>query len=79
MYCLSKAGTKRCAGLFYQYIAKFVNNRSIKLYNSIKNEGMRNPLDAWRDKDRVVIHRGGRRLEILKLLGYKNAVYPSFS
>jgi len=41
-----------------------------KLYKDIKENGLRNPLDLWREGDRFVLHRGGRRLEILHALGY---------
>ena len=45
---------------------------AVKLFEDIKKNGLRNPLDMWRIGDKkLVLHRGGRRLEILKLLGYK--------
>jgi len=45
----------------------------INLYTDIKNNGLKAPLDFWREgKTDLVLHRGGRRLEILKLLGYKS-------
>jgi hypothetical protein len=43
-----------------------------KLYHDIKANGMRNPLDMWREGDnKLVLNRGGRRLEILHILGQK--------
>lgn len=42
-----------------------------KLYFDIKENGLRNPFDMWREGDKFVLHRGGRRLEILHALGYK--------
>ena len=43
----------------------------MKIYQDIKANGLRNPLDIWREGNRFVLHRGGRRLEILHILGYK--------
>lgn len=42
-----------------------------KLFFDIKENGLRNPLDLWKQGDRFSLHRGGRRLEILHQLGYK--------
>ena len=42
-----------------------------KLYIDIKKNGLRNPIDLWKEKDRFSLHRGGRRLEIINQLGYK--------
>lgn len=45
---------------------------AIKLYHDIKENGLKNPLDLWREPDGgFTLNRGGRRLEILHLLGYK--------
>jgi len=52
-----------------------VNMRDgIRLYNNIKDFGMREPLEAWRDEKRgkLNIHRGLRRLAVLKALGRRN-------
>lgn len=43
----------------------------INLYHDIKKNGMCNPIDMIKMGGKLFIHRGGRRLEILKLLGYK--------
>jgi len=42
-----------------------------KLYDDIKANGLRNPLDVWREGENLVLNRGGRRLEIIHALGYK--------
>lgn len=43
---------------------------AIQLYHDIKKNGLRNPLDAWKEPNgKLTINRGGRRLEILHLLG----------
>ena len=59
---LSSKGVGRCLHLMKDGIA---------LYKDIKENGLRNPLDMFKMNGSVVLHRGGRRLEILKLLGYK--------
>jgi hypothetical protein len=44
------------------------------LYNNIKNEGVKAPLDGWRvGKEQVVIHRGWRRLFIMDYL-HRNGI-----
>jgi glycosyltransferase involved in cell wall biosynthesis len=42
-----------------------------KLYIDMKNNGLRNPLDIYKYNGRFALHRGGRRLEILRQLGHK--------
>jgi len=49
----------------------FLMRESIRLYNSIKEEGLRAPLDMYIENERLVLHRGERRLEILNILGRK--------
>jgi glycosyltransferase involved in cell wall biosynthesis len=44
---------------------------AINLYYDIKDFGLKAPLDMWREGDRYVLWRGGRRLEIMKILGKK--------
>lgn len=42
----------------------------IKLYHDIKEHGLKAPLDMWwHNKNKLVLHRGSRRLAILKILG----------
>lgn len=43
----------------------------INLCASVKKEGVRNPLDLWQSRGKIVIHRGWRRLIIMQALGYK--------
>lgn len=44
---------------------------SIHLFNDIKENGLRSPLDMYIEDERMVLHRGERRLEILRQLGRK--------
>jgi len=41
------------------------------LYEDIRTDGLKNPIDLWVQNGRYVLYRGGRRLEILKALGVK--------
>jgi len=41
------------------------------LYDDIKLNGLKNPLDMWREGEGLVLNRGGRRLELLYVLGVK--------
>jgi demethylmacrocin O-methyltransferase len=43
----------------------------ISLVHSIKKEGVRNPIDMWQADGNLVIHRGWRRITIMRELGYK--------
>jgi glycosyltransferase involved in cell wall biosynthesis len=53
--------------------------RSVEaLYTDIKTNGLRNPLDVWRQDGKLVLHRGGRRLEILHILGVKTVPFRVF-
>ena len=58
----TEKGKRRC---------RFLMRDVVNLYKDIKENGLRNPLDMWRDGDRLVLHRGGRRLEIMRALGYR--------
>jgi len=49
----------------------FLMRESVKLYHSIKENGLRSPLDMYIENDRLILHRGERRLEILNILGRK--------
>ena len=42
---------------------------AIKLIKSIQSDGMREPLDMWKDGDRKIIRKGMRRLVILHEMG----------
>lgn len=44
---------------------------SIRLFHDIKDNGLKAPLDTYIEDGRLVLHRGERRLEILKQLGRK--------
>jgi hypothetical protein len=45
---------------------------AINIYRDIRDNGLRNPLDMWKLSDtQLVLHRGGRRLEIIARLGYE--------
>jgi len=46
----------------------------VNLVHSIKAEGIRNPVDLWWAEGHLVIHRGWRRILIMKELGYKKVV-----
>lgn len=59
---LTPKGSRHCLALMRD---------AAKLYIDIKKNGLRNPLDLWKEKNRFSLHRGGRRLEILKQLGHK--------
>jgi hypothetical protein len=48
---------------------------AIRLYYDIKHHGLKAPLDMWREPDgKLTLHRGGRRLEILKVLKWNKIV-----
>ncbi|MBN2591642.1 MAG: glycosyltransferase [Sedimentisphaerales bacterium] len=51
-----------------RHITRKIKN-SFDLIKNIQNEGMREPLDMWRDGDRKIIRKGMRRLVILKEIG----------
>ena len=51
---------------------------AIKLYNDIKKHGLKAPLDMWIENNRFVLYRGGRRFEIIKILGYKKVAARIF-
>ncbi|MCK5219121.1 hypothetical protein KAR10_06350, partial [bacterium] len=57
---LSAKGARHCISLMRD---------AAKLYLDIEKFGLRNPLDLWKQGDRFSLHRGGRRLEILRQLG----------
>jgi glycosyltransferase involved in cell wall biosynthesis len=59
---LTPKGSRHCLALMRD---------AAKLYIDIKKFGLRNPLDIYKYKNRFALHRGGRRLEILRGLGYK--------
>jgi glycosyltransferase involved in cell wall biosynthesis len=61
---LTPKGSRHCLNLMRD---------AAKLYISLKEDGLRNPLDIYKDtkKERFSLHRGGRRLEILRQLGHK--------
>lgn len=42
---------------------------AIKLIKSVQSEGMREPLDMWKEGDKKIIRKGMRRLVILKEMG----------
>lgn len=44
---------------------------AINVYHDIKENGLCNPLEGWREGKRIAINRGGRRVEMLWILGYK--------
>jgi len=44
---------------------------AISLYNDIQEHGLKAPLDMFKKDGKLVLHRGGRRLVILKTLGFK--------
>lgn len=51
------------------------------LYVDIRDNGLKAPLDIWRsgkDQSIMTLHRGGRRLEILKKLGAKSVSARTF-
>ncbi len=50
------------------------------LYIDIRDNGLKAPLDIWRSKNQTImtLHRGGRRLEILKKLGIKKVAARTF-
>jgi len=52
----------------------------IVLYRDIKKNGMRAPIEVWRDekRDKLNIHRGLRRLAIKHALGHKNIAIRIF-
>ena len=57
-----------------RHVAKKVED-SVKLIKSIQTEGMKEPLDMWREGKRLRLVRGFRRLVILKEIGeYKMEV-----
>ena len=43
----------------------------MKLVKNVKANGVHNPIDMWRSRGKLVLHRGWRRLLIMKELGYK--------
>ncbi|KKK66250.1 hypothetical protein LCGC14_2965990, partial [marine sediment metagenome] len=46
-----------------------IMRETITLYHDIKDHGLKAPLDMWREgKERLVFHRGWRRLMIMKVL-----------
>jgi hypothetical protein len=59
---LTPKGSRHCLALMRD---------AAKLYIDIKKFGLRNPMDLWKQGDRFSLHRGGRRLDILRQLGYK--------
>jgi hypothetical protein len=49
-----------------------VLRETVRLFWDIKKNGLKAPLDFWRNKDgSLTLHRGARRLDMLKTLGYK--------
>ena len=57
---LTSKGKRHCINLMKD---------AIRVYRDIEKNGLRNPLDMWRiPGGRLVLHRGGRRLEMLKIL-----------
>jgi hypothetical protein len=43
---------------------------AIGLCQNIRDNGLRDPLDMWKDGDKLILRKGFRRLVILKELGY---------
>lgn len=66
---LTKKGERRVFQLMQDAIA---------VYHDIKKIGLKSPLDMWRHGDRLVLYRGGRRLEILHILGYEKVAARIF-
>ncbi|MCP4566822.1 MAG: glycosyltransferase [FCB group bacterium] len=55
----------------YQHI-KQKTDSAIELFYDIKKNGPRSPLEFYTDNGDMILHKGYRRLVILKKLGYKN-------
>jgi glycosyltransferase involved in cell wall biosynthesis len=48
----------------------FLMQDAINLYHDIRRHGLKSPLEMyWEGEDRLVLFRGGRRLEIINILG----------
>lgn len=50
----------------------------IDLYHDIKTNGVKAPLDMWRQGKKLVLHRGWRRLLIMNKLGYERVCVRLF-
>ena len=59
---LTNKGKRHCINLMKD---------AVKVYKDIKQFGLKAPLDMFWENNRLVLHRGGRRVEILKLLGVR--------
>lgn len=68
-------GKKKSLELFLKYHHPFTYQKKIRsfdiLFSSIKKNGLKAPLEFYRQNNNIILYRGYRRLTILKYLGYE--------